>query len=405
MPPDYARSLFPGKLFRARKGLRTGTLLETNLAMNINLSVSTSTPVKQIDLNSLPVTQVDKGSRGVGALLMIFACFWGGIPTFALIKALSSGTMRDDMWGFLVFSILGSCMFLGGLYMLTCSTTTTLSRDQASVIRKSIFGTKHWIARLSEYTGVRWRSEYHSGGKNRPSYTLYIVELLHPESRKTVRLYESRMDVGIRGIWENACRALNMPAVEGEGAGIVIRSVEDLDKSVKELAREGKLKVDFDPTKPPPAGLTLKVDGKFLELSVKTRVGSTLGGGLFGILFAGIFVYVGFFIKSGPILFGIIGSIIMLVVILAMIWALITTEQIRVAKDEIHVRRKTPWGPTNGTRISTTGVETVRIGKRNGQGSEGILVETDGGTEIIGTGLPAPCLEWLRNCILKVITA
>lgn len=373
--------------------------------MNINVTLSSKSQTKQIDLTQLPVTQVDKGSRGAGCLLILFACFWGGIPTFILIRALSSGTFNSGMGMLAIFSVIGSCMVLGGLYMLTSSTTTTLSRDQASVIRKSIFGTKQWTARLSEYTGVRWRSEYHSGGKNSPSYTLYIVELLHPESKKTVRLYESRMDAGIRGIWENACRALNMPAMEGEGASLVTRAVEDLDKSVKDLAREGKLKVDFDPTRPPPAGLALKVDGKFLELSVKTRAGAALGGGLIGILFSGVFVYIGFFLKDAPILFGIIGSIIMLVIILVTLWALVTTEQIRVAKDEIHVRRKTPWGPTNGTRISTTGVETVRIGKKGDQGSAGILIETDGGTEIVGSGLPAPCLEWLRNCILKVITA
>jgi hypothetical protein len=373
--------------------------------MTINVSLSQNNLTKQIDLTRLPVTQVEKGSRVAGIFIILFACLWGGIPTFALIKAVSSGTMQAGLWGLLIFSVIGTCVFLGGLYMMTCSSSTTLSLEQVDVIRKSIFGTKQWTARMSEFTGVRWRSEYHSGGKNRSSYTLYIVELLHPDPKKAVRLYESRMDMGIRGIGENACRALSLPAVEGDGASLVVRAVEDLDKSVKDLAREGKLKIDFDPSKPPPAGLTLKADGKFLELSVKTRKGGTFAGGLIGILFSGVFVYIGFFVKSGPLLFGIIGSIIMLVIILSVLWALITTEQIRVAKDEIHVRRQTPWGPTNGTRISTTGVEIVRIGKKSDQGSEGVLIETDGGTEVVGAGLPAPCLEWLKNCILKVITA
>ena len=373
--------------------------------MNINVSLSKTSQTKQIDLSHLPVTQVDKGSRGAAIFLLIFACLWGGIPTFALIKAASSGTMQSGMWGLLIFSVIGTGVFIGGLYLMTCSSTTTLSLDHVAVTRKSLFGTKQWTARLSDFTGVRSRSEYHSGGKNNPSYTLYIVELLHPEPKKAVRLYESRMDLCIRGIWENACRVLNLPAVEGEGSNLVTRAVEDLDKSVKDLAREGKLHVDFDPTKPPPAGLTLKVDGKFLELSVKTRKGGTFAGGLIGILFSGVFVYIGFFIKSGPLLFGIVGSLIMLVIILSVIWSLITTEQIRVAKDEVHLRRQTPWGPTNGTRIDTTGVEIVRIGKKDGQGTEGILIETDGGTQMVGAGLPANCLEWLKNCILKVITA
>ena len=373
--------------------------------MNINISLSKNSQTKQIDLAHLPVTQVNKGSRVVGIFIILFACLWGGIPTLALIKAASSGTMQAGLWGLLIFTVIGIGMVLGGLYMLSCSTTTLLSREQVCVTRTSIFGTKQWTARLSDFTGVGSRSEHHSGGKNKPSYTLYIVELLHPDPKKAVRLYESRMDLGIRGIWENACRVLNLPAVEGEGASLVTRAVEDLDKSVKELAREGKLHVDFDPAKPPPTGLTLKVDDKVLELSVKTRKSTALSGGLIGILFSGVFVYIGFFIKDCPLIFGIVGSVFMLIVIISVFWMLITTEQIRVAKDEIHMLRQTPWGPTNGSRISTTGVETVRIGKKGDQGAAGILIETDSGTAIVGAGLPAPCLEWLRNCILKVITA
>ena len=373
--------------------------------MNINLSASRTRPTKQIDLTRLPVTQIDKGTKSVGIFLMIFASLWGGIPTFFLIKALSSGTMQGGMWGLLIFSVIGTGLFLGGLYLLTTNTTTTLTLEQVSVTRKSAFGTRQWTARMSEFTGIRNRSEFHSGGKNSPSYTLYIVELLHPDSQKTVRLYESRMNAGIRGIWENACRALNLAAIEGEGADLVSRAVEDLDKSVKDLAREGKLKVQFDLSKPPPAGLALKIDGPILELSVRGRKRSSLAGGVFGLVFSGIFVYIGFFMKGAPLIFGIFACVSVLIILTATVWSLISTEQIRVAKDEIHVRRQTPWGPTKGIRISTTGVETVRIGKQNGQGANGILIETDDGQSMIGTGLPSESLEWLKNCILKVITA
>lgn len=374
--------------------------------MNINLSTARASQTKQIDLTRLPVTQVDKGFKGAGFFLMLFACLWGGIPTFILMRAASSGPLQPGLWGLLIFGVIGIGIFLGGLYLLTTCTTTHLSLETVGVTKQSLFGTKQWIARLSEFIGVRYRSEYHSGGEDNPSYTLYIVELLHKsDAKKAVRLYEARADFGVRGIWENACSTLNLPAVEGDGANLVSRDVEDLDKSVKDLAREGKLQVKFDLSKPPPAGLSLKVDSTFLELSIKTKKGSSYIGSLIGLVFSGVFVYIGFFVKGCPLLFGIVGCVIMLIVILATIWSLITTEQIRVAKDEIHVRRQTPWGPTKGTRIDTTGVEIVRIGKKDSQGTEGILIETDAGTLIIATGLPAPCLEWLKNCILKVITA
>ncbi len=318
---------------------------------------------------------------------------------------MAAGKMQAELLFLLVFAVIGAGIFIGGLYLVTASTITILSREQVGVTKKSVFGTRQWTAPLCSFAGVRYRSEYHSGGKNSPSYTLYIVELAHEDCKQAVRLYESRSEAGVRGIWEDACRALNLPAVEGEGSNVVTRAVEDLDKSVKELAEEGRLQVDFDPSKPPPSRLSLKADGEFLELSVQNRPGVALFGGLIFLIVPAIFVYIGFFVKSAPVIFGIFGSVFMLIIVAGVIWLLITTEQIRVAKDEIHVRRQTPWGPTHGQRISTAGVETVRIGRRDGQGSEGILVETDAGTTVIGAGLPSDCLVWLKNCILKIISA
>ena len=372
--------------------------------MNIQNSSERTGQSRHIDLSHLPVTQVDKGSKGLAIFLMGFAGVWGGIPTAALGKAIAAGKMQPSQLPLLLFTVIGTGIFMGGLYLLTRRITTTIARDQVSVLKRSLFGESQWSAPLSAFTGVRNRSEYHTGGKNQASYTLYLVELLHPESRKTVRLYESRSDAGVRGIWEDACRALNMPAVEGEGAQAVKRAVEDLDKSVKELAREGKLHVEFDAARRPPEGVTLKVDGKFLEVSVPTRKGAGIGGTLVGLMVSGVFVYIGFFLKSGPVFFGIIGALFMLLMLATTVWSWITTEQVRVAKDEIHLRRQTPWGPTKGTSIAAASVEVVRIGKKDNQGYEGILIETNAGTTQVATGLSAATLDWLKNCLLKVIS-
>ena len=371
--------------------------------MSIKVPWAATGTAKRIDLTHLPITQVDKGSKVAGVFLMGFAAFWGGIPTAVLIHAVSAGKMQAGLWGLLVFSVIGTGLFIGGLYLVTSRTTTILSHEQVSVTRKSLFGTLQWTAPLASFLGIRYRSEYHSGGKNRPSYTLYIVELHHKEPRKAVCLYESRSESGVRAIWEDACRKLSLPAVEGAGANLVIRSVEDLDKSVKELAQAGKLQVEFDPSLPPPAGLSLKADGRFLEVSVTKRAGGMLFGALFAVLFSGLFIYIGFFVRNAPIVFGIFGSGFLLIFLIVLAWTIITTEQIRVAKDEIQLRRQTPWGPTNGRRIDAATVEVVRIGKKDGQGSEGVLIETDAGTTLIGAGLPAGCLVWLKNCILKII--
>lgn len=373
--------------------------------MSVQFNVPTSGKTKRIDLSHLPVTQTDRSTRGAGVFLVIFSCFWGGIPAAILIKSAASGTMEPGLLYLILFVVIGLGIFMGGLYLLTASTTTSLSLQEVRVSRRSVFGTKEWRSPLSAFTGVRSRREYHSGSDNSPSYTLYLVELLHSDPKKTVRLYESRGEAGHRRIWEDACRALGLPAVEGDGANLVLRAAGDLDKSVKDLAREGKLHVEFDPAKAPPPGLSLKVDGHYLELSVKTRNPGSLLGLLIALIVPGIFIYVGFFVKGVPVFFGIVGLIFMLIFGGGMLWTLLTTEQIRVAKDEIHVRRLTPWGPMSGTRLDCRRIEVVRIGKKDEQGEEGVLIESDAGITLVGSGLPDADLEWLKNCILKIISA
>jgi hypothetical protein len=371
---------------------------------NFSSVSSAAARTKSFDLSSIPATQVDKGSGCGGVVLLIFAVLWGGVPTAALISAMAAGKLRPDVVLILFFSVSGAGMFIGGVHLLFSSTTTTIDGERVSVTKKSLFGMRQWSELISAYEGVQSRSEYHSGGKNSPSYTLYIVELLHKDPKKTVRLYQSSDDEVFRTIWEDYCRKLNMPAIETDGSKMIKRDAEDLDKSVRELVKEGKVRLEFDPSKPPPHGLSLKVDGDALELTVVKKKSSPVRA-VIAVLIPGAFMYIGFFVENCPVFIGTVGAAFFLAFLAAFIWSLIVKDQIRISKDEILISQLTPWGPTIGDRISSEDVEVVRIGRERNQGRDSVLIETDQGNSKFGDGLSAESLEWLKNCIMRVISA
>lgn len=371
--------------------------------MNITFTVSNSSScTKYVDLSTLPATHVEKGSKAAGIFMMLFALIFGGVPTGMLLSAIASGEFNPGMLGILIFSVIGVALFLGGLHLMFSSVTTVIDQHKITVTKKSLFGTKQWSEVLSAFEGVLSRSEYHSGGKNRPSYTLYIVELRHKEPRKVIKLYESKENFAVRTVWEDYCRKLNMPALEADGARFLKRDVEDLDKSVKELVRDGKVKVDFDPSKPPPSELSLRIDGGVLELTVLKKPSPV--GFAFALLIAGAFAYIGFFVKDCPVVFGVIGVIILVLVVGGYVWSFFAKGQIRIGKDEVRTRQLTPWGVTERAGVECKDIETVRIGKQDGRGLDGVLLETDKGCIKVGEGLSAESLEWLKNCIIRVIS-
>lgn len=369
--------------------------------MSFTLTTSTQASTKQVDLSSLPVTVVNKQPRGTGIFLVLFSLFWGGLPTMGLITSAYSGSFKPEMIFMLLFTVIGAAMFLGGIHMLIGSTTTIIDRNRVTVIKKSLFGTRQWTESLPAFMGITWRSEYHSGGKNRPSYTLYIVELKHSDAKKMVKLYESKSGADIRAIWENYCRQLNMPAVETDGNSVIKRDVADLDKSVRQLIEEGKVKVNMAPTSPP-RDLAVKADGDVLELTVVKKKLAPLGF-IIMLIVPLAFIYAGFFMKDCSVIFGLIGVVILVIFIAGAVYSYMSSNQIRIGRDEIHIRQRLPWGISDGEKIKTELIEVVRIGRKSGQGGDAVLLETDHGDFKVGEGLSRDALEWIKNCILRQI--
>ena len=370
-------------------------------SMSVNLGRGVS---RQIDLSQLPVEHADKGHRAGGIFLMLFAALWGGIPTLILLHSLIAGSFGAAMLGLLIFTVIGIGLFLLGLKFATTHRTIRFEPHQISLDERSLFGRKAWTEPKGRFPGIRARLEYHSGGKNRSAYTLHIVELHHEDKTKRIRLYASRSDSGFRKIHETYCRQLDLPALEGEGPSMTARAVEDLVKSVRELAREGKLNVAFDPDQEPPQGMRLDIDGARLRIALP-RSRAPLTGAMIGLLVAGGLVAAGFGIADAPFFVGVIGLVLFVLIGAGTLWSAFATSVVIVAPDEIRILHHLPWGDTAGRTVDTGHIESVRIGRAiENQGRPGVLLVTDEGNVTLGQGLPRESLEWFSNCILAVIT-
>ncbi len=359
---------------------------------------------RELDLSSLPVEHVEKRHRGVGVFLVIFSLLWGGFPTLFLIASILNGSFEPAMLFVLVFSIVGTGLFLFGLKLMTTRRVIRFDRDRIELDERSIFGHKNWTEPLDRYAGVRSRSEYHSGGKNQSSYTLYICELHHEDPKKKVRLYASRVEAGLRKRLERYCRQLGLPALEGDDSNLTVRSVEDLDKSVRDLVREGKLAVQFDPTQPPPAGIGLQVEGNRLQIELP-RTRFPLVAGLIGFLVPGVFIWIGFGVKEVPLFFGLIGVLVACGFLFVLAWNAIAVTVVQVDPDTIRWFQRVPWGETAGRTIESGHVESIRAGRIvENQARMGVLLVTDERTHVLGSGLPRESLDWLCHCLLAVIS-
>ncbi|MBP7275761.1 MAG: hypothetical protein KBA51_06125 [Kiritimatiellae bacterium] len=358
--------------------------------------------IRQIDLSRLPAEHRESGLRAGGYFLMVFSLMWGGMPTLALVDAIRKGEMKPGMWFMLLFTLIGIGMFLAGLKWVSLRRTLRFSADLVSFEEHSLLGHRLWSEPLDRFPGVRSRSVFHSGGKHSPSYTQYLIELYHPEPRKRLRLYESRSEDGLREMHKMYCRALGLPALEGEGAERTERRPDDLDKSVVELAREGKIQVAFDPADRTPPNLSLRMEGEFLRIELPPP--RPLAAGLLIVFLVPLILILTPKGRTGaPSILGILGVLLLVGTTFVIAWQRITRAVLRVGAQSVIYGRRLPWGETPGRTVDLGKLESVRIGRKvDNRGQPGLLLVTDTGTEAIGEGQSKQTLEWLRDCILTV---
>lgn len=357
----------------------------------------------EIVIDHFPYKIEKKGSIALGLFLIVFASFWGGMPGYFFIKMIRDGEFEASKAFILIFPIIGTLLFLFGLSQFFLHEIWEITDIHIIYNKKGLFGIKKWMEPISKYRGVLSATEQRSsGGKNSSTYTVWVIYLYHDEYKKRIKLFESSSSSGVREKWENYARTFNRPAIERSGKEFITRDVDDLDKSVKELIREGEIKIDFDFAKPTPKGFEVKRAMNEVQVVRKSKPLGIFVGPPFVLAFCGVFIYLGFF-GDAPILFGLVGTFFLIIFFVFFIYKIISTPCYAIKREEVHTYRLTPWGSTKGQRIKADMIESIDI-KSSGNNYNALMISTDQREYSIGSGLRKDEREWLRDCMLYMIS-
>ena len=291
--------------------------------------------------------------------------------------------------------------------------TIEIHRDFVRFTERGLFA-RNWEEPLSAFEGVlcRTATEARGGGVEVTIWVpVHLVELVHPDTKKTLRLYKTNEEEGIRKLWEDAAKALDLPALDEIAGGIVVRATEDLDKSLRQLAVEGKVSVDFDADAPPPRGIVLeRAEGEFrvilglqaysYDLYVLLYVFLFIFfiGGAFLILLAleGVFEgSLGFFVGFVGVSLVTGGG--------ALFWNVIVRRCIVMTSAEIRYFRAGPFGTFGHKAIPLDQLEEISYAGLINYTSTGELVMEWHRTIISIGGLGKEQLRWLEQFILAAI--
>lgn len=357
----------------------------------------------EINLDALPVEHEMREMKATGAFLAIFSLVWGGFPVIVLWKILARDGFSLAVVPVLFFPALGLVLFLVGLNLFLTRGRIVFSSSDVSYSRHSPFGHREWVEPLSQFNGVAYRTEYRSGGKRRAAYTLHIVELQHPEKKMCIALWKSRNPERARLVLEAKCRALKLPALEKTAEGWNKREVNDLDENVRQQAEGRKITVDFDPQQQPPRGIQLRVDGHALCISL--RVAHIPLVRVIPFIAALVIFSIASTWLLGVLWFSLVGVALFFALVLGVGAVLRRVQQrLTVSKSGVESCWITPCGEWKKIAIPAEKIERVDIIKHSGSSWPMLIIASDTEQIDTGLGLSAEAREWLRQCVLAILT-
>ncbi len=267
-------------------------------------------------------------------------------------------------------------------------------------LRPSIGSKKTYSEPLKNYDGVEMRIEFLQFGlwnKNR-----YIIELRHKNYRKTIPLYISVSDKNIRNIWEYYAKKLKMPAMLETDEGLVKRNVEDLGKTLIQLAKKGVLKSSFNEN----AALPAAVDYVRKKDKTVIKVRKILWDA-YNLITWVLMAVLGWMLAYSFYIYGF-GAINWIsyagaAVLGACIFALFRKDKIAIKKHKIVIVHKFMLFSRKKDEVAKKDIEAVEVALNPASGRYFLSIVADDKTLIFGKKLSTESLKWVRNFLVNEI--
>lgn len=286
-----------------------------------------------------------------------------------------------------------------GVLMLLSRREARFDGSGVRVTGRTPFGREEWSQPLSAFEGAAWRTVRRRRRRG-PDRIYQVIELRHPEPARTLPLHVRQTSEPARAEWEAIARTLRVPAIDMRGGAPHTRHHEDLDKSLGDLAAEGKIRHSWQPGAEPPAGLSWESTGESLVVRLHARRFPALGYAA-ALAIGGFVVFVGVADRAVPAV--LIGAAL----IGAVAWYWLTEprrpRELRVTREEVRLTDPMPLGRDAGP-LRLDAIEEIRVAPPPGRlAGATLVIASDAGEIRTGRGLSDEALEWLRDYLTAAV--
>ncbi len=377
----------------------------------------------ELKLENLPTKKSDRIALSIlypgllfGALLVLLGLyeflngFKGTTCSFDILgneQAVIEPFMKPWVFDWTIIA-LGAWIVISLIFSYIRYKKILLNKDSVEIIHRPVFGKKqHFKEKLQNYEGVRFRIEFFQFGflnKNK-----YIIELYHKNKNKIVPLYISTSDKKIRRMWEYYAKGLNLPAIFMTDEGMVVRNVEDLDKTLRKLVKSGVISNKYNDRIPLPSSLafvrrrdkTVIKSRKFVwdAYNIISWIGLViLGGFLFCSALSDEF---GLNITNSLWQYGLYGCGLGLIILA--VWLLCRKDKIIIKPYKIIIVHKFMLFSKKNNEISKDKIESVEVNFDPSTDRYFLSIASDCKTMIFGKKLPLKDLKWVKAFLIHDI--
>jgi hypothetical protein len=357
---------------------------------------------------SLPCERGGACYFAMGVLFLLLSLASLAYAVFLVVRESQGGSDGDTD---LVIALgLGVLLVVFGLKGLRYRDEWTLTATSVARRWRGLGGWKSWTEPLSNYAGVLMHDVRRPGSEGYPPKLDYVLDLYHPDDRKkTLRLWHSHSQEKHSAECGRYARLLGLPALVATENGFEQREIDDLGKSVRERVAVGAIEATLS-TSPP--GNTLNVRVEEGALLITTRKHITGGGAKESFLISGVAGMV-FSMLGGMLVFGFgfgVLAFFVFVMLLPSLGAFLIGRMFRpcleVSAAGVRTWSAHPWGRLSVKVLPSPQIDEVVVRTpTGGHGFKAVLVTAGEDSVWWGGGLSQEELEWVRDCIVAVISA